>query len=236
MANTKPQALTPEQSAINARSSLMSGVTGDKPDDNGAVPVHVGVAVDVRSSRGVSSLMVPDATRVGEGAPVYLSKPLELDFAKLTKFLGKKGVVVPSAPVNVKELLENTKLACGAFYYCSDKMEVDDQGEKTDKVEKAGTLLMSFSISNKKGLIGSLTGDDDLSELFDVVGVSLRIVKCSEERLPELQRYVDDLLASPQTRALEKDLTQTGEADEEDGKEEQEQEQEQQNKEEEGEG
>jgi hypothetical protein len=177
----------PEESAINARSSLMSGVKA-----NGEI--QVGVAVDLRSSAGLSSLMIPDATKAGEGEPVYLSKPVELRLEKLTAFLKKKDVTIPTEPVDLNALLRNTKLVCGALYYSADKKKTG-----TEEIERPGAMLMSFAIKNQAGIIGSLTADEDLGKLFDVVGVSLRVVKCPEARLPELQAYVKELLAAPET-------------------------------------
>ena len=156
---------------------------------------QVGVAVDLRSSSGHSSLMIPDATKVGEGEPVYLSKPVELELEKLTNFLQKKDVKIPKppeCPVDLDALMRNTKLVCGALYYSADK-----KNSETQVVEKPGAMLMSFAIKNDAGIIGFLTGDPDLATLFDVVGISLRIVKCPQQRLPELHAYVKDLLAAP---------------------------------------
>jgi hypothetical protein len=186
--------LSPEQSAINARASLLSGVKADGQP-------QVGVAVDLRSSAGPSSLMIPDATKVGEGEPVYLSKPVELQLAKLESFLLRKGVEIPEKPVDLKALMKNTTLVCGAFYYSAAKMNDD---KKT--VERPGALLMSFAIKNDTGIIASLTGDKDLGDLFDVVGVSLRIVKCPQERLSELQAYVKQLSAEPVASGPEEKL------------------------------
>jgi hypothetical protein len=138
--------------------------------------------------------MIPDATKVGEGEPVYLSKPVELQLDKLTEFLKKKNVTIPTEPVDLNALMKNTKLVCGALYYSADKKKAG-----TEDIERPGAMLMSFAIKNETGIIGSLTGDADLGDLFDVVGVSLRIVKCPQERLPELQAYVKDLLAAPET-------------------------------------
>jgi hypothetical protein len=185
------KAVTPEVSAINARSSLMNGVKA-----NGET--QIGVAVDLRSSAGLSSLMIPDATRVSEGEPVYLSKPVELQLAKLKNFVKKKtGTDIPQppdCPVDLDALMTNTRLVCGAFYYSADKKK-----KGSVDIERPGAMLMSFAIKNDAGIIKSLTGDDDLGDLFDVVGISLRIVKCPPERLPELQAYVKDLLAAPET-------------------------------------
>ena len=54
---------------------------------------------------------------------------------------------------------------------------------------------MSFEIAFDKGIISSLTGDDSFSELFDVTGASLRVLRCDKDTLPDLQAYVKTLTA-----------------------------------------
>jgi hypothetical protein len=60
---------------------------------------------------------------------------------------------------------------------------------KEDKVDKAAA-------GKKGGLIGALTGDEDLSELFDVTGLSVRVLCCKgDDNVKILQNYVDGLFA-----------------------------------------
>lgn len=64
-------------------------------------------------------------------------------------------------------------------------------------------MLMQFALNfdagkeGKGGLIQALTGDKDLGELFDITGVSLRVLQCDAKKDPNakatLQRYIDGL-------------------------------------------
>ena len=93
--------------------------------------------------------MVPDASGVGDGnSPVYITKPITLELAKLRAFLQKKDVQLPR---ELSDLLDDSTLACNAFYY-----------------QKDGPLLMMFSLEFKKGLISSLTGDPDIQDLNEL--------------------------------------------------------------------
>jgi len=58
---------------------------------------------------------------------------------------------------------------------------------------------MQFALNFSKeedgsgGLIGSLTGDPDLSAMFDITALSLRVLRCDKENVDVLQNYIDGL-------------------------------------------
>lgn len=134
---------------------------------------HAGVAVMVSSDGQPSTLMIPDVTRVKDGEPVYITKPIRIKGANLKTFLSKKGVTLPEA---VTKLIEDTSISCEAFYYSHE-----------------GPLLMMFALKFEEGLIASLTGDADLGALFDVKGASVRVLRCSEKSFDVLKQYAAGL-------------------------------------------
>ena len=136
--------------------------------------IHTGIAVVVSSDGKPSTLMIPDLTKVTDGAPVYITKPVRIDGKNLKEFLKNKGVTLPAAVTN---LIEDTKISCEAFYYSN------------------GPLLMMFAIKFEKGLIESLTGDKDLGALFDIQGASVRVLRCPEKSFDVLKKYVAGLEA-----------------------------------------
>jgi|RhiMetdeSRZDD1v2_1073273.scaffolds.fasta_scaffold34414_3 hypothetical protein len=136
---------------------------------------HVGITVRVKSSGGPSVLVIPDVKGAKTGAfPVYITKPITLELAKLQKFLANKNVELPK---ELSDLLKDTSVACNAFYFTANN----------------GPLLMMFTLQFNKGLIGSLTGDPDIGDLFDIEGVSARVFRCSEDKFPALQKYAAEL-------------------------------------------
>jgi hypothetical protein len=136
---------------------------------------HVGIAVRVKSSGGPSVLVIPDVEGAKTGAyPVYITKPITLELKKLTDFLAKKNIKLPS---ELDNLLKDSSVACNAFYYTAND----------------GPLLMMFTLQFNKGLIASLMGDDSLSELFDIEGVAARVFRCTEDKFPALQKYAAEL-------------------------------------------
>jgi hypothetical protein len=138
---------------------------------------HVALSVEVSSDRKPSTLMIPDAA--GKNKTVYLTKPVTLKAEKLAAYLKSKSIELPDP---VKDLLKATEISCGAFYYSNDTPE--------------GTLLVAFSIKFDGGLIGTLTGDKDLGELFDVNGGSIRVFKCRDAKAFEvLEKYAAELSA-----------------------------------------
>lgn len=135
---------------------------------------HVGVAVNLSSGTGLSTLMIPDVGGVTGGQPVFITRPIALEGANLKAFLAAKGVTLPKAAT---DLIADTTISCDAFYYSKDVM------------------LMMFALKFDKGLIKSLTNDDSLAALFDVKGASLRIIKCKKESFSVLQKYAAGLSA-----------------------------------------
>jgi len=157
--------------------------------------VHVGVAIGLRTGDRPSALVVPDVLGVGKGeSPVYLAKPLKIELDNILEYLNKKqpGIKDQLKGENspVKNFLANTSVAIDSFYY---------KGAKPDAADKKGELLlMQFALNFAKdesggGLIGNLTGDSDLSAMFDITGLSLRVLRCDKDKVEVLQNYVDGL-------------------------------------------
>lgn len=136
---------------------------------------HTGVAVLVSSDGNPSTLMIPDVTRISEGQPVYITKPIRINGANLKTFLAKKKVKLPE---NLANLIEDTKISCEAFYWTQD-----------------GPLLMMFALKFDKGLIESLTGDADLGNLFDIQGAAVRVLRCPASSFDVLKKYAAGLSA-----------------------------------------
>lgn len=158
-----------------SRAAVLSGA--DELADGRA---HVGIAVNLTSGGKPSTLVIADVTKVTaetNAAPVYLTRPISLKFDNLMKFLQSKGVDIPKELGGFMAAIE---LSCDAFYFSKD-----------------GPLLMMFSLANTEGIIKSLTGDDDLGQLFDVNGGSVRIFRCSKDKLPVLQAYAAELAGEP---------------------------------------
>jgi hypothetical protein len=159
--------------------------------------VHVGVAIGLRTGDRPSALVVPDVLGVGKGeSPVYLAKPLKIELEKILDYLNKKqdGIKDQLKGENspVKNFLKNTSVAIDSFYF--------KKGKKPEGAteEKGELLLMQFALNFAKegeegGLIGNLTGDNDLSEMFDITGLSLRVLRCDKDNVEVLQNYVDGL-------------------------------------------
>jgi hypothetical protein len=134
---------------------------------------HTGVAVLVTSDGNPSTLMIPDVTRISEGQPVYITKPIRINGANLKTFLVNKKV---SLPDKLSNLIEDTKISCEAFYWTQD-----------------GPLLMMFALKFDKGLIESLTGDKDLGSLFDIQGAAVRVIRCPKSSFDVLKQYAAGL-------------------------------------------
>ena len=132
---------------------------------------HYGVAIDLVSGSGQSTLMIPDVTAK---EPVLITRPILIEGAKLKTFLGKKGINLPEP---VARLVADAKISCAAFYYSS------------------AVQLYMFALTFETGLIASLTGDADLATLFDVKGASVRVIKCPKASFDILQKYVAGLSA-----------------------------------------
>jgi len=179
------QLVTTTKPEVPEVTTVLSGVNDQFLDGK----VHAGVAVNVSSSGGLSTLMIPDVTGVANGnSPVYITKPIMTAGTKLTAFLDAKKIGLPQ---KAKDLLSDTSIALNAFYFNNDRI-LKEEG-KADTVLSTGAILMSFEIKFDKGLISSLTGDDSFKELFDVQGASLRVLRCSKQDFPTLQNYVKEL-------------------------------------------
>jgi hypothetical protein len=165
-----PPADTPQESLPVPPVNVLSGA-----ESLLGTETHVGVAIRVKSSGGPSVLVIPDVKGAKTGAfPVYITKPIRLELEKLNNFLEKKSVQLPK---ELSDLLKDTSVACDAFYYTANN----------------GPLLMMFTLQFNKGLISSLTGDQDVGDLFDIEGVAARVFRCSEDKFPVLQKYAAEL-------------------------------------------
>ena len=52
-----------------------------------------------------------------------------------------------------------------------------------------------FALKFDKGLIGTLTGDEDLGNLFDIQGAAVRVLRCPKGSYEVLQKYAAGLAA-----------------------------------------
>lgn len=169
---------------------------------------HFGVAVAVKADGKESYLMVPDATNITKGQPVYITKPVTIKGEHLAAYLRSKNV---SMPDEVKNLLNTTSISCDAFYFSknerllaeaertkwiedhAEELKSDDAAEKARKAAAAkvddGAFLMMFELKFNEGLIGALTKDEDLGKLFDITGASLRVLRCRESSKKILEEY-----------------------------------------------
>jgi len=139
--------------------------------------VHAGIAVLVTSDGKPSTLMIPDVTKVkDEGGPIYITRPIRITGKKLKDFLAKKGTLPQEVSSLIKDLIEDTSISCEAFYFTTN-----------------GPLLMMFQLKFDQGLIKTLTKDDDLGNLFDIQGASVRVFRCAKESFPVLEQYVAEL-------------------------------------------
>jgi hypothetical protein len=142
------------------------------------------LSISLSSSLGPSTLMIPDATGVATGAPIYITKPIGIEGRKLKTFLAggtKKKPEDPDPtpraklPEPLAKLVDDATISCQAFYY-------------SNKV-----MLLMFELKFTEGVLDSLIGEG-MKDLFDIKGASIRILKSTEEQFPILQRYADDLL------------------------------------------
>ncbi|MCC6967625.1 MAG: hypothetical protein IT391_15245 [Nitrospira sp.] len=148
--------------------------------------LRIGLELRVKSGSGMSALRVADVKGVTKGEPVYITKPIVLEGKNLKKFLVKKGIltkVKPNDPEDMTvnepygKLIEDAEVSCDAFYFTT----------------QDNPLLMMFQLKFEQGLIKSLVGDDDIAELFDVKGVSVRLLRCKKEDFHTLQAYAAQL-------------------------------------------
>lgn len=161
---------------------------------------HYGVAVAMVAGGKTSYLMIPDATNITKGQPVYITKPVTLEGKHLETYLNGKGV---SMPKQVKDLLKTTSISCNAFYFSKNERELKPEEitgwatnnpgvtKPDDNKVDEGALLMMFEVDFKEGLMGALTGDPDLEKLFTISGASLRVLRCRDPSKKILEEYVE---------------------------------------------
>jgi hypothetical protein len=211
--------------AITKKAAKKSAIAGDDEEEQGAKTapaqlvlaaepktmldgkLHVGFAVGLKTGDDPSALVVPDVAAAVDGtSPVYLTKPLTLNLDKILAYLSKKDGELAKDKLEKKypalaKFLESTTVAIDSFYYRNGKAAVTTPPDKVAKAV-ARLMLMQFELNfaaadatGKAGLIKSLTGDDDLSALFEVTSLSLRVLQCDEESEETLQAYIDALAA-----------------------------------------
>lgn len=195
---------TPAASNTNEKKlKIPSGKVLSGADDLFDGATHVGVAVEVAASGDVAYVMIPDATRIKEGKPIFITAPVRLDGKNLSNFLKAKGVNIDANNNPLGGLLKNVSVGCEAFYFSTEKEKLDTeekvkdyndanpgaQKKKGEEVER-GPLLMMFEVEVDKGLIGTLSGDKDLGNLFDINSVMLRVLRCPASKRSVLEDYV----------------------------------------------
>jgi hypothetical protein len=181
--------------------------------------VHIGIAVGLKTGDKPSALVVPDVLGVvGGTSPVYLTKPLKLKLEKIQAYLkakaGEETTTLQQDP-KLQRFLTNTEVAINSLYFRKGRKGVPAVAASAGPpptVAKEGVseiqqlLLMQFEVDfaageaqltdeekapGKGGLIGSLTGDPHLSELFEITSVSLRVLQCDKDNVETLQKYID---------------------------------------------
>lgn len=152
--------------------------------------MHVGVSIDLVTDGHPASLLIENpgaenGTEEGGGASMCLTRPLNIKFENLETYLEGKVTLTDE----LRRLLVATELDCTALYY-----------------RNGGPTLVNIGLksADKTGLIESLSGSKDLGKLFDITGVSLRILNCPEACQKELEAYWKAVSASPSASPEEK--------------------------------
>ena len=187
---------------------IPSGKVLSGADDLFDGSTHVGVAIEVAASGEIAYVMIPDATRIKEGKPIFITAPVQIKGENLSNFLKAKGVNIDDSALG--RLLKASRIGCEAFYFATEKEKLDTEEKVTayneanppskgeqpkkinDEVER-GPLLMMFEVAVDNGLIGTLSGDDDLGKLFDINSVMLRVLRCPASKRSVLEDYVRTL-------------------------------------------
>jgi hypothetical protein len=183
---------------------IPSGKVLSGADDLFDGATHVGVAIEVAASGDVAYVMIPDATRIKEGSPIFITAPVQIEGKNLSNFLKAKGVQIDDNALG--RLLKDVRIGCEAFYFSTEKEKLDTEEKvnayneanpgadkkKDDEVER-GPLLMMFEVAVDNGLIGTLSGDPDLGSLFDINSVMLRVLRCPASKRSVLEDYVSAL-------------------------------------------
>ena len=196
---------TPAASNTTEKNPEMpSGKVLSGADDLFDGATHVGVAIEVAASGDVAYVMIPDATRIKEGRPIFITAPVQIEGKNLSNFLKAKGVQIDDNALG--RLLKDVRIGCEAFYFSTEKEKLDTEEKvnayneanpgadkkKDDEVER-GPLLMMFEVAVDNGLIGTLSGDPDLGSLFDINSVMLRVLRCPASKRSVLEDYVSAL-------------------------------------------
>lgn len=182
-----PVAAAPAGAPIGIGEGLFS------PNAGADGKTHFSASIDLATDGHPASLLIDNpgetGTVQGGGTSVCLTHPLKVKFEHLKDYLGTQGATVPESLSNV---MERAELDCVAFYY-----------------RDSGPMLLSIALKcsdeQKGGLIAALTNSPELGKLFDVEGVSLRVLKCPEACQEELETYWKAVSALPSSPSEEKD-------------------------------
>ena len=142
--------------------------------------LHVGVAIEVSASGSRSFVMIPDATRITEGQPIYITRKVAIEGKNISEFLASKNVALPEA---LQRLLKTTSIACDAFYLAPKKRPATTEEKANAKLAPQHHERQHRRIRHahdvraelRKGLIGALAGDEALGKLFDINGAKVRV-------------------------------------------------------------
>jgi hypothetical protein len=111
---------------------------------------------------------------------VYITRPIRLEGENLKEFLTDKGIL------HKDETSGEVKEPIGKFLDIT-----------TISSKEKGPLLMMFDLKTQddagKGVIATLTGDEALGKLFDVTGISVRVLRCSAGSYQVLAKYAAEL-------------------------------------------
>lgn len=183
---------------------LLSGATSEYFNDK----THVGVAVQLVADGRKSYLMIPDIAMIGNGAPVYITAPVRLNGEHLKDYLVRKGVNLGD---KVAGFLKKSHVSCEALYYAkaTEKLATEKEADEYNAIHhlegearkrlnddvETGTLLMVFEVGFGPGIISDLV-DPELGNLFDVQGMTVRVLRCPGRQRPILEAYVKQLQAA----------------------------------------
>lgn len=149
---------------------------------------YVGVSVHVTSAGGTkSSLVISQVNNISDKTPVFITNPVKLDLSNLEKFLTDHDIPMPDP---VRNVLKGTSISCDAFYYTGKDgpllmmfaLDFDAKKEKENKAKKEQGKAQG-------GLIANLSGSQELGQLFDVTGVSLRVLRCDDKHFKRIKDY-----------------------------------------------
>lgn len=223
--NGPKESITPKENTPNSekptalvKASELARNVHMLPPDVCDGDMHVGFAITVRASGKPSIIMIPDATKLSQGEPVYITGRIGIKGTNLKDFFDNRGTTLPKA---IADLLADTEIACEALYVSSNKrtFEASDtagltalqkelnlndtafnawktkhtaaSGADNGKVVfNAGPILIMFTVKFNNGLITSLTGDESLGKLFDITEGSIRVIRCPANARGILEDYV----------------------------------------------